>query len=119
MGALPLSTVGGTNAATAARLKGGPVVKLSGRGNWKKRLQAPQAPASPASKTPTLQSIVNVPSGAASARADGGAMTTSLDLEEDDEEPFHEFNWHRMQQCEVGEPSGPPLRAQLCLWKGA
>ena len=60
--------------------------------------QASWAPASPASKTRTLWSVMNVPSGATSAHADGGAMTTSLDLgEEDDDEPFHEFNWHRMQ----------------------
>ena len=42
------------------------------------------------------------------AHTDGGAVTASLDLgEEDDEKPFHEFNWHRMQQCGVGEPSEP------------
>ena len=64
------------------------------------------APASPASKTPTLWSIVNVPSGAASAHAGSGAMTVLIDLgEKDDEEPFHEFNQLRMQQCGVGKPS--------------
>ena len=49
-------------------------------------------------------------SGATSACADGGAMTASLDLgEEDDNEPFHEFNRHRMQQCGAeGEPSETP-----------
>ena len=98
----------------------GPAVKLSRRRNQQKRPQALRAPASPPSKTPTLQSIVNMPSGAASAHTDGGAMTASLDLgEEDDEEPFHEFNQHRMQQCGVGEPSEPPQRVQPCLQKEA
>ena len=46
-------------------------------------------------------------------------MTTSLDLEEeDDEEPFYEFNQCRMQQCGVGEPSEPPQRVQLHPQKG-
>ena len=60
-----------------------------------------------------------MPSGAALACAGSGAMAASLDLgEEDDEETFHEFNWHRMQQCEAGEPSEPPQRVQPCLQKG-
>ena len=92
-----------------ACLKGGPVAKPSGRGNWQKRPQAPQAPASPTSRTPTLWSVVNVLLGATSACADSGVVTASLDLgEEDDDEPFHEFNQHRMQQCGAGgEPSEP------------
>ena len=61
-----------------------------------------------------------MPSGAASTHADGGATTTSLDLgEEDDEEPFHEFNQCRMQQCGVWEPSGPLQRVQPHPQKGA
>ena len=109
----PLSAVGGTNVAAAVCLKGGPAVKLSRRKNQQKRPQAPWAPASPASKTPTLRSIINMPSGATLAHADGGVMTASLDLgEEDDEEPFHEFNRHRMQQCGAGELSEPPQRVQ-------
>ena len=106
--------------AAAAHLKGGPAVKPSGRRNQQKRPQVPWAPASPASKTPMLQSVINVPSGAALAQADGAAMTASLDLgEEDGKEPFHEFNQHRMQQCGVGEPSEPPQRVQPHLQKGA
>ena len=61
-----------------------------------------------------------MPSGAALVCTDGGVMTASLDLgEEDDDEPFHEFNWHRMQQCGVGEPSEPLQRVQPCslTWK--
>ena len=89
--------------------EGGPAAKPSGRRNQQKRPQAPRASASPASKTSTLWSVMNVPSGAALAHADGGAMTAFLDLgEEDDDEPFHEFNEHRMEQCGVGgEPSEP------------
>ena len=53
--------------------------------------------------------------------ADGGVMTASLDLgEEDDDEPFHEFNQHRMQQCGAGgEPSEPSQRVQPCslMWE--
>ena len=112
----PQSTVGGSNVAATACLKGGPAAKPSGRRNRQKRPQAPQASASPASKTPTLQSVVNMPSGATLARADGGTMTASLDLgEDDDDELFHEFNWCRMQQCGAGgEPSEPPRRVQPC-----
>ena len=90
---------------------------------WKKE-PAEETPSAmgtsiPASKTPMLQSVINVPSGAALAQADGGAMTASLDLgEEDGEEPFHEFNQHRMQQCGVGEPSEPPQRVQPHLQRG-
>ena len=102
--------------ATAAHLKGGQVAKASGRRNQQNRPQAPQAPASPASKTPTLWSVVNMPSGAASTHAGGEAMTASPDLgEEDDDEPFHEFNWHRMQQCGVGEPSEPSAKSPAML----
>ena len=43
----------------------GPAVKPSRRRNWQKRPQAPWAPAFPASKTPTLWSVVNMPSGVA------------------------------------------------------
>ena len=115
----PLSTIGGTNVAGTACLKVGPMVKPSRRRNWQKRPQALWAPASPASKTPTLQSVINMPSAATSAHAGGGVMTASLDLgEEDDGEPFHEFNQCRMQQCGVGEPYEPPQRVQPCLWKG-
>ena len=115
----PLSTIGNANMATATCLKGGPVVKLSGRRNQQERPQALWAPASLASKTPTLWSVINMPSGATSAHAGSGAMTTSLDLgEEDNREPFHEFNRCRMQQCWVGEPSEPPRRVQPCLQKG-
>ena len=109
MGTLSPSTIGGANAAATTHLKGSPAVKLSGRRDWQKKHQALRTPASPASKTPTLQSIINMPSGATSAHADGGAMTASLDLgKEDDEKLFHEFNRYRMQQCGVGEPSEPP-----------
>ena len=103
--------------ATTVHLKGGPAAKPSGRSNWQKRPQALWAPASPASKTPKLQSVVNVPSGTTSAHTDSGAVTASLDLgEEDNDELFHEFNWHRMQQCgAAGEPSEPPRRVQPCL----
>ena len=46
-------------------------------------------------------------------------MTASLDLgEDDDEEPFHEFNQCGMQQCGAGEPSEPPRRVQPCSQKG-
>ena len=104
------STIGGTNVATT---------KPSGRRNWQKRPQALQTPASPVSKTPTLWSVINMPSGATSAYTGVGVMTASLDLrEEDDEEPFHEFNQHRMQQCWVREPSEHPQRVQLCSQKG-
>ena len=120
VGALPLSTVGSANMAAAAHLKGGSVVKLSGRRNWQKRPQVLQAPASPASKTPTLWSVVNMPSGTTSAQADGGAMTASLDLgEEEGKELFHEFNQHTMQQCGLGKPSKPPQSVQPCPQKGA
>ena len=106
----PLSTAGGSNMTATAHLKGGPAAELSGRRNQQKRPQAPWASASPASKTPTLWSVMNVPSGATSAHADSGAMIASPDLGEgDDNEPFHEFNQHRMQQCGAGgEPSEPP-----------
>ena len=115
----PLSTIGGANTAAAAHLKGDPVAKLSRRRNWQKRPQAPQTLASPASKTPTLLSVINMPSGATSARTGSGVVTASLDLgEEDNEETFHEFNWHRMQQCCMREPSEPLQRVQLHLWKG-
>ena len=88
----PLRTSGDSNAVATTRLKVRPAAKLSRRRNQRKRPQALWAPAS-ASKTPTLWSVVNVPSGAALARVDGGAVTASLDLgEEDDTEPFHEFN---------------------------
>ena len=114
MGALPPSTIGGSNVAATAHLKGGPAVKPSGRRNQQKRPQALQTPASPATRSPTLWSVMNMPSGAALARADGGAVTTSLDLgEDDDDELFHKFNQHRMQQCGAGgEPSEPPQRVQ-------
>ena len=104
--------------ATAAFLKGGPVAKLFGRRKWQKRPQTPWAPASPASKTPTFCSVINMPSVAASAHTGSGAMTASLDLgEDDDEEPLHEFNQRRMQQCGAGEPS-ELQRVQPCSRKG-
>ena len=104
-----MSTIAGTNTATTAHLKGGTVVKPSRRKNQQKRPQALWAPASPVSKTPTLWSVINVPSEATLTHAGGGAMTASLDLwEEDDKELFHEFNQCRMQQCGTGVPSEPP-----------
>ena len=102
----PPSTIGGANTATAARLKGGPSSEAVWEKEPAKETPSTVAPAFPASKTPTLWSIVNVPSGAASAHAGSGAMTVLIDLgEKEDEEPFHEFNQLRMQQCGVGKPS--------------
>ena len=70
-----------------------------------KKEPAEETPSTMGTSIPCLQDIntlvsCNLPSGATLAHAGVGVMAASLDLgEEDEEEPFHEFNWHRMQQC--------------------
>ena len=89
----------------------------SSKATWEEKL-AEETPSTMGTSISCLQDTNTLVSHECAIRGhlghtDSRVVTTSLDLGEDDAEPFHEFNQHRMQQCRVGgEPSEPPQRVQ-------
>ena len=85
--------------------------KWQGTSRCTKRFKPWTAWSSPALRTPTIKSVVNVPPIATSSLSAEGVPATSLDdCEEDDgeEEAFHQFHQWRVQQSGTQKEATPP-----------
>ena len=77
-----------------------------------------KVPKIPAPRTPTIQSVVNMPLRATSSHSAEGVVATSLDYcrEEDEEDmSFHQFHHHQVQQSSTHKEMATLLCQVACL----
>ena len=91
---LTIASLNAEQAMKLAQQQG--LLQLEKRRSW-------AMPAAAAQRTPTIQSVVNVPPWTVSSHSMGGVQATSLDYKEDSngESPFHEINRRIMMRSSL------------------